>query len=184
MKLITDAMAQTEQPAAPAETAPAPAPAPTPPHPEPTQTGTAAPGGAPEPNQPPSLPDLFAQLIPIFVVMGIVYILVIRPRNRREREQQAALRNVRRGDMVVTSGGVVCKVTRAIDDNEVEVEFAPNVRVRMLRTAIIEVRSRGEPVKEPPAPAATPAPAPAKTAPAKTSSNKSAASKAENKAKS
>ena len=157
MKLIPDAMAQTEQPATPA--APA-APAPTPP--VATQTGTAAPG-QPDPNQPPTLPDLMAQLVPIFGVMGIVYILVIRPRARREKEVQAQLRNVRRGDTIVTTGGVIGKVTKSIDDNEVEIEIAANVRIRLLRTAIAEVRSRGEPVKDQPAASAKPA-APAKPA--------------------
>lgn len=145
-------MAQAEQPAPTAPAAPTPPTSPT----ANTQTGTAVPG-QPDPNQPPSLPDLMAQLIPIFVVMGIVYILVIRPRARREKEQLAALRNVRRGDTIVTTGGVVCKVTRAIDDAEVEVEISPNVRVRLLRTAIAEVRAKGEPVKEAPAPASKPA---------------------------
>lgn len=182
MKLIPDAMAQTEQPAAPAETAPAapPAPAapaaPSIPHPEPTQTGTAATTDAPDAAQPPSLPDLAAQLIPIFVVMGIVYILVIRPRARREKEQLAALRNVRRGDTIATTSGFVGKVTRAIDDNEVEFELAPNVRARLLRNAIAEVRSRGEPVKDAPAPA--PAAPAAEKAPAKASAKSSSQSKA------
>jgi preprotein translocase subunit YajC len=162
MKLIPDALAQTEQPAAPApapaapaETAPAPAAPGGAAHPPATQTGVAA-NGAPDANQPPSLPDLLAQLVPIFVVMGIVYILVIRPRARREKEQVAALRNVRRGDTIVTTGGLVCKVSRSIDDNEIEAEIAPNVRIRLLRTAILEVRAKGEPVKDAPAPKATP----------------------------
>lgn len=147
MNLITDAIAQTEQSA----TAPAPA-TPAVPAPQSTQTGTAA-NGAPDPNQPPSLPDLIAQLVPIFVVMGIVYILVIRPRARREKEMLAALRNVRRGDVIATNGGLIGKVTKAIDDNEVELEIAPNTRIRLLRSAIAEVRSKGEPVKDTPAPA-------------------------------
>ena len=79
--------------------------------------------------------------------MGIVYILVIRPRARREKEQLAQLRNVRRGDTLVTSSGIIGKVTKSIDDDEVEVEIAPNVRVRLLRSAIVEVRAKGEPVK-------------------------------------
>jgi preprotein translocase subunit YajC len=83
--------------------------------------------------------------------MGIVYILVIRPRARREKEQLAQLRNVRRGDTLVTSGGLVGKVTKSIDDDEVEIEIAPNVRVRLLRSAITEVRAKGEPVKDTPA---------------------------------
>ncbi|NBT96237.1 MAG: preprotein translocase subunit YajC [Methylocystaceae bacterium] len=140
MKLIPDAMAQTPQPAAPAQSAP------------PMTTGTQASGGLPDAAaQQPSLPDLFAQLVPIFVVMGIVYILVIRPRARREKEQLAQLRNVRRGDTLVTSSGIIGKVTKSIDDDEVEVEIAPNVRVRLLRSAIVEVRAKGEPVKEAPA---------------------------------
>ncbi|QGM95500.1 preprotein translocase subunit YajC [Methylocystis rosea] len=101
------------------------------------------------------MPEMLGQLIPIFVVMGIVYILVIRPRSRREKEQLAQLRNVRRGDTLVTTSGIVAKVTKSIDDAEIEVEIAPNVRVRMLRTAVAEVRAKGEPVRdETPPPAA------------------------------
>jgi preprotein translocase subunit YajC len=55
---------------------------------------------------------------------------------------------VRRGDSVVTSGGIIGKVTRANDDNEIELEIAPNVKVRCQRQMIAEVRSKGEPVKE------------------------------------
>lgn len=132
-------MAQTPLPAAPAQSTP------------PTTTGAQASGAQPDPaTQQPSLPDLFAQLVPIFVVMGIVYILVIRPRARREKEQVSQLRNVRRGDTLVTSSGIIGKVTKSIDDDEVEVEIAPNVRVRLLRSAIVEVRAKGEPVKEAP----------------------------------
>ncbi|WP_442754207.1 preprotein translocase subunit YajC [Methylocystis sp. JAN1] len=168
MKLITDAMAQTEQPAAPA--APTP-PTPTPPAPAPqaapqtqTQTSTGASGQYDPNQQPPSLPDLFAQLIPIFVVMGIVYILVIRPRARKEKAALEALRNVRRGDIIVTTGGFVGKVARSVDDNEIELEIAQNVRIRLVRTAIAEVRSKGEPVKDTPAPAPAAEKAPAKPA--------------------
>lgn len=185
MKLIPDAMAQDASPApnaSPAQGAPsAPAPsAPTPPVPTPpaspaaptpptgTHTGTAA-DGSPDQPQPPTLPELLTQLVPLFVVMGIVYALVIRPRARKEKEQLAQLRNVRRGDMLVTTSGFLVRVTRSIDDDEVEVELAPNMRVRMLRTAIAEVRSRGEPVKdEPPAKPAEAKPAPAKTGESKT----------------
>jgi preprotein translocase subunit YajC len=178
MNLITDAMAQTAE-QAPAPTAPAPAAPsipspPSAPLPPATQTGTAATGAPQDPNaQMPSVSDLFAQLIPIFVVMGIVYILVIRPRARREKTEQEALRAVRRGDVVATIGGIVGKVTKTINDAEVELEIAPNVRIHLLRTAIAEVRSRGEPVKETPAAPVKPAnesKAPAKTetkAPAK-----------------
>ena len=178
MKLIPDALAQT-QPSPPAGEAPASPPAepsapvaptpPGPPHPPAsTQTGQLAESKPEaEAQQPPTLPEMLGQLIPIFVVMGIVYILVIRPRSRREKEALAQLRNVRRGDTLVTTSGFVAKVTRSIDDAEVEVELAPNVRVRMLRTAIAEVRAKGEPVKEEP---------PAKTAGSAKSGGRSAKS--------
>jgi preprotein translocase subunit YajC len=176
MKLISDALAQTEQPAAPAPAPAAPTPpAPSVPAPAPapqaTQTGVAA-NGAQDQNQPPSVPDMLSQLVPIFVIMGIVYIIVIRPRARREREAQEALRNVRRGDVVATVGGLIGKVARAIDDNEVELEIAPNTRIRILRAAITDVRSRGEPVKDAPAAAPAPAPAPSKPAGKSSSQNK------------
>lgn len=187
MKLIPDALAQA-QPSPPAAEAPSAPPAeptapaaptpPGPPHPPATtQTGQLA-ESKPEAAQAPTLPEMLGQLIPIFVVMGIVYILVIRPRSRREKDALAQLRNVRRGDTLVTTSGFVAKVTKAIDDAEVEVELAPNVRVRMLRTAIAEVRAKGEPVKEEPPPAKTAAPAKAGGRSAKTSDAKAGESKA------
>lgn len=142
MNLISSAFAQAEQPsAAPAQTAPAPTP--------PAQTGTGAvhPGGADQPSPPP-LPDLLAQIVPILIIMGIVYIIVIRPQQRQAKEKKDQLKNVRRGDTIVTSAGLIGKVTKAVDDAEIEVEISPNVRVRLLRTAIAEVRARGEPVKD------------------------------------
>lgn len=158
MKLIPDALAQDQTPSPPAAQTPATPPAeptapaapapPSPPHPPTsTQTGQLA-ESKPEAAQPPTLPEMLGQLIPIFVVMGIVYILVIRPRSRREKDALTQLRNVRRGDTLVTTSGFIAKVTKSIDDAEVEVEIAPNVRVRMLRTAIAEVRAKGEPVKD------------------------------------
>jgi preprotein translocase subunit YajC len=56
--------------------------------------------------------------------------------------------NVRRGDTIVTSGGLVAKVTKVTDEPEIEVELAPNVRVRLIRTMITDVRTKGEPVKD------------------------------------
>ena len=56
---------------------------------------------------------------------------------------------VRRGDIIITTGGLIGKVTKAVDENEVEMEIAPNVRVRIARPMITEVRVKGEPVKEP-----------------------------------
>jgi preprotein translocase subunit YajC len=70
----------------------------------------------------------------------------------------------RRGDVVVTTGGLIGKVTKSVDDNEVEFEIAPNVRARLARSGIAEVRAKGEPVKDATPPAKLP---PAKSPPAK-----------------
>jgi preprotein translocase subunit YajC len=152
MKLIQTAQAATDPapaaptpPAPPAPPAPA-APAPVAPPVPPTATVQSAPdaGGAP----PPPSPDMITQLAPLLFITLIVYFIVLRPQNRRAKEQKEALKNVRRGDTVVTTGGLVGKVTKTIDDAEVEVEIAQNVRVRVLRQAISDVRAKGEPVKD------------------------------------
>ena len=152
MKLIPEAMAQTEQ--APTSNAPPAAPSAAPPAPSATPAPVGSKGGTattgqPNPEAPPvSLPDLIAQIVPVLVVIGIVYLIVLRPQQRAQKEKAKQLGNVRRGDIVVTSSGLIGKVTKSVDDAEFEIEIAPNVRSRMLRTAIVEVRSKGEPVKD------------------------------------
>jgi preprotein translocase subunit YajC len=155
MKLIPEAMAQTEQ--APTSNAPPPAPSAAPQAPAPSATPapvgskgpTTSTTGQPNPETPPvSLPDLIAQIVPVLVVIGIVYLIVLRPQQRAQKEKAKQLGNVRRGDIVVTSSGLIGKVTKAVDDAEFEIEIAPNVRSRMLRSAVVEVRSKGEPVKD------------------------------------
>jgi preprotein translocase subunit YajC len=76
-----------------------------------------------------------------------MWFLVIRPQQRRVKAHQEMIKNVRRGDTVVTSGGIVAKVTRVTDDPEIEVEIADGVKVKLMRGMISEVRTRGEPVK-------------------------------------
>jgi preprotein translocase subunit YajC len=155
MKLIQTAQAQTEQ--APATTAPDASPAP--PAPVPAPSAPAAPPTPPVPTTgvqtapdagqaPPPAPDMFTQLVPLLFVTLIVYFIVLRPQQRRSREQKESLKNIRRGDTVITNGGIIGKVTKAVDDAEVEVEIAQNVRIRVLRAAISEVRAKGEPVKD------------------------------------
>jgi preprotein translocase subunit YajC len=58
------------------------------------------------------------------------------------------VKNVRRGDTVVTSGGLVGKVTKVVDDDQIEVEISDNVRVRQMRSMVADVRAKGEPVKD------------------------------------
>ncbi|WP_083919247.1 preprotein translocase subunit YajC [Methylosinus sp. LW4] len=155
MKLIQTAQAQTapaqtDAPAAPpAPPAPAAPPVPAAPSAPPVPPSTAV-QTAPDVGAPPAAPapDMITQLVPLLLVTMIVYFIVLRPQARRTKEQKDSLKNVRRGDTVVTAGGLIGKVTKTIDDAEVEVEIAQNIRVRVLRSAIAEVRAKGEPVKD------------------------------------
>jgi preprotein translocase subunit YajC len=103
--------------------------------------------------------DMLVQFAPFIAIFAIMYFLILRPQQRRAKDQKALVQGARRGDVVVTSGGLIGKVTKAVDESEVELEIAPNVKVRLARSGIADVRTRGEPVKE--TPAATP---PAKAA--------------------
>jgi preprotein translocase subunit YajC len=87
------------------------------------------------------------QFAPFVVIFAIMYFLILRPQQQRAKQQREMVRAARRGDVIVTSGGLIGKITKSTDDSEVEVEVAPNVRVRLARSGIAEVRSKGEPVK-------------------------------------
>jgi preprotein translocase subunit YajC len=77
-----------------------------------------------------------------------MYFLILRPQQRRVKQHQEMVKNLRRGDTVITSGGLVGKVTKVVDDDQVEVEIADGVRVRQMRGMVSEVRAKGEPVKD------------------------------------
>jgi preprotein translocase subunit YajC len=76
-----------------------------------------------------------------------MWVLIIRPQQRKARQHQDLIKSVRRGDTVVSSGGIIGRVTKVTDDAEIEVEIADGVRVRLVRSMIAEVRAKGEPVK-------------------------------------
>jgi len=88
--------------------------------------------------------DILFTLAPILLVLPIWYYLVIRPQQQRAEGHKQMIGNVRRGDTIVTSGGIIGKVIRVVDDNEVQVEIADGVRVRLLRQMITDVRSKGD----------------------------------------
>lgn len=94
----------------------------------------------------PGAGDMIAQFAPFVLILIIMYFLLIRPQQKRAREHQEMIKNIRRSDTVVMSSGMLGKVTKVIDDSEVEVEIADNVRVRVLRGMIADVRSKSEPV--------------------------------------
>jgi preprotein translocase subunit YajC len=106
---------------------------------------------------PAAATDTLVQLVPIVAMIAIVYFVLWRPQQRRTKEQRELVQSARRGDIVVTTGGLIGKVTKSVDDNEVEFEIAPNIKVRLARSGIAEVRSKGEPVKDATPPAKTPA---------------------------
>jgi preprotein translocase subunit YajC len=95
--------------------------------------------------------DTLIQLVPIVAMIAIVYFVLWRPQQRRAKEQREMVQAAKRGDIVVTTGGIIGKVARSVDDYEVELEVAPNVKVRLARTGIAEVRAKGEPIKDAPA---------------------------------
>lgn len=86
-------------------------------------------------------------LVPLLMVLPIFYFLLWRPQQKRNAERLAMLNAVKRGDTVVTAGGVIGTVVKVKDDAEIEVEIAPNTRVRVVKGMIVDVRNKGEPVK-------------------------------------
>ena len=92
--------------------------------------------------------DLMTQLLPFVLIFVIMYFLILRPQQKRVKAHQEMVKNVRRGDTVVTSGGLVGKVTKVIDDDQLEVEIAEGIRVRQVRAMVSDVRAKGEPVKD------------------------------------
>ncbi len=92
--------------------------------------------------------DVLYQMAPFLLIFVIMYFLILRPQQKRVKEHQAMVKTLRKGDTVITSGGMVGKVTKVVDDNEVEIQIADNVRIRQMRAMIQEVRSKGEPVSD------------------------------------
>jgi preprotein translocase subunit YajC len=95
-----------------------------------------------------SLQDIIASPITMMVaVFAIFYFLIIRPQQQRQKQHRELVDNVRRGDTVVTAGGLVGKVAKVKDDGEIMVEIADNVQVRVLKNTLTDVRARGADAK-------------------------------------
>ena len=86
-------------------------------------------------------------VIPLILVFGIMYFLLIRPQQKKVKEHQNMVAALRRGDQVVTQGGIIGKVSKVKDDNEIEVEIASGVVLRVVRATIAQVVSKTEPAK-------------------------------------
>ena len=91
--------------------------------------------------------EMFIQIVPFILIFVIMYFLIIRPKEKRAKAHQEMIKNVRRGDQIVLSGGIIGKVSKVSDEPEIELEIAEGVKVKIMRTMIAEVRSKGEPVK-------------------------------------
>jgi len=87
-------------------------------------------------------------LVPLILIFGIMYFLLIRPQQKKLKEHQMMVEALRRGDQIITQGGIMGKVVKVKDDNsEVEVEIASGVNVRVVRSTIATVVNKTEPAK-------------------------------------
>ncbi len=92
--------------------------------------------------------SMLMSLLPFALIFVIMYFLILRPQQKKVKEHADLVKNVRRGDTIVTQGGLVGKVTKVVDDDQVEFEIADGVRVRQMRQMITGVRTKGEPAKD------------------------------------
>ncbi|WP_170564713.1 preprotein translocase subunit YajC [Ruegeria atlantica] len=89
-----------------------------------------------------------AQFLPLILIFAIMYFLLIRPQQKKMKQHQAMVEAVRRGDQVVTQGGLIGKVSKVKEgDNEIEVEIAEGVKVRVVKSTIAQVLNKTEPAK-------------------------------------
>ena len=86
-------------------------------------------------------------LVPYLLIFVVFWFFLIRPQRTQMKKREETLSSIRRGDQVVMGGGIVAKVTKVIDDKELELEIADGVKVRAMRQYVAEVRVKGEPVK-------------------------------------
>jgi preprotein translocase subunit YajC len=92
--------------------------------------------------------NMLVSLLPFVLIFVIMYFLILRPQQKRVKQHAEMVKNVRKGDTVISSGGMVGRVTKVVDDEQIEVEIADGTRVRQMRQMIAEVRAKGEPVKD------------------------------------
>jgi len=92
--------------------------------------------------------DMLVSLLPFIAIFVIMYFLILRPQQKRVKTHAEMVKNLRRGDTVVTNGGVIGKISKVIDDHEVEIEIADGVKIRQVKQMVTEVRAKGEPAKE------------------------------------
>ncbi len=92
--------------------------------------------------------DMLVSLLPFIAIFVIMYFLILRPQQKRVKAHTEMVKNLRRGDTVITNGGLIGKISKVIDEHEVEIEIGEDLKVRQVRQMVTEVRAKGEPVKE------------------------------------
>ena len=92
--------------------------------------------------------DAFGRFIPLILIFAIMYFLLIRPQQKKVKQHQAMVTALRRGDQVVTQGGLIGKVVKVKEDNELEVELSEGVKVRVVQSTIAQVLSKPEPANK------------------------------------
>ncbi len=92
--------------------------------------------------------SMLMSILPFLLIFVIMYFLILRPQQQKAKQHQEMVKNLRRGDSVVTAGGIIGKVTKVVDDEQIEIEIAEGVRARLLRAMVSSVRSKGEPAKD------------------------------------
>ena len=88
---------------------------------------------------------ILSQFIPLILIFAIMYFLLIRPQQRKLKDHKKMVESLRRGDMIVTQGGLIGKVTKVKEDNEIEVELSEGVKVRVVQSTVAQVLSKTEP---------------------------------------
>ena len=92
--------------------------------------------------------DIIGTFAPFVLIFIVFYFLLIRPQQKRAKEHKGMIEGLKRGDKVITSGGIVAKVTKVVDDNEVEVEISRDVKVKVIRSTISQVMGKPEPAND------------------------------------
>src|SRR5271167_2949083 len=90
--------------------------------------------------------DMLVQIAPLALIFVVFYFFLIRPQQQKAKTQRSMLDAIRRGDRVVTGGGIIGTVSKVVGNDEVQVDIADNVRVRVVRSTITQVLAKTEPV--------------------------------------
>jgi len=85
------------------------------------------------------------QFLPLVLIFVVFYFLLIRPQQKKQKDQRAMLEALRRGDRVVTGGGILGTVSKVVSPEEIEIDIAPGVRVKVLRSTIASVLAKPDP---------------------------------------